>query len=180
LNFQGTYERLSTAETLKTIRQKHDESLWDYMKHFCNTRNTIPYIQDIEIINTFHRAASDIKTVEEIAMKKPKMVVELLAVADMCIEAFEAQARLLDSWGKVPSRKKDDQEVNTADWGDGKDRGDREYCGKQSSEQKKRHFRCPYGVEKWCEIHCTIGHDLQECKTFLGQKKMPPSTALAP
>jgi hypothetical protein len=26
-NFQGTYERLSTAETLKTIKQKHDESL---------------------------------------------------------------------------------------------------------------------------------------------------------
>jgi hypothetical protein len=26
-NFQGTYGRLSTAETLKTIRQKHDESL---------------------------------------------------------------------------------------------------------------------------------------------------------
>jgi hypothetical protein len=26
-NFQGTYERPSTAETLKTIRQKHNESL---------------------------------------------------------------------------------------------------------------------------------------------------------
>jgi hypothetical protein len=26
-NFQGMYERPSTAETLKTIRKKHDESL---------------------------------------------------------------------------------------------------------------------------------------------------------
>jgi hypothetical protein len=26
-NFQGTYERPSTVETLKTIKQKHDESL---------------------------------------------------------------------------------------------------------------------------------------------------------
>jgi hypothetical protein len=42
--FQGTYERPSTAETLKTIKQKHDESLWDYVKCFCNVRNTIPYI----------------------------------------------------------------------------------------------------------------------------------------
>jgi hypothetical protein len=33
---------------------------------------------------------SDIKTVEEIAMKKPKMVTDLLIVADVCIEAFEA------------------------------------------------------------------------------------------
>jgi hypothetical protein len=52
-NFQGTYERPSSAKTLKTIKQKHDESLRDYVKHFCNARNGIPYIQDIEIINAF-------------------------------------------------------------------------------------------------------------------------------
>jgi hypothetical protein len=27
-NFQGTYKHPSTTETLKTIKQKHDESLW--------------------------------------------------------------------------------------------------------------------------------------------------------
>jgi hypothetical protein len=43
-NFQGTYERPSTVETLKTIRQKHDESLRDYVKYFCNTKNHIQYI----------------------------------------------------------------------------------------------------------------------------------------
>jgi hypothetical protein len=36
-------------------------------------------------------------------MKKPKMVVDLLAVADVCIEAYEASARLLESWGKGTS-----------------------------------------------------------------------------
>jgi hypothetical protein len=55
---------------MKTIRQKHDESLQDYVKHFCNARNTIPYIQDIEIINAFRDGVGDIKTVEEIAMKR--------------------------------------------------------------------------------------------------------------
>jgi hypothetical protein len=39
--FQGTYEWLSTAKTLKTIEQKHDESLRGYVNHFCNDRNTI-------------------------------------------------------------------------------------------------------------------------------------------
>jgi hypothetical protein len=91
-NFQGMYEHPSMAETLKTIRHKHDESLRDYVKYFCNSRNAIPYIQDIEIINAFCNRVNDIKTVEEIAIKKPKMVADLLAVVDTCIKASEARA----------------------------------------------------------------------------------------
>jgi hypothetical protein len=60
------------------------------VKHFYITRNVIPYIQDIEIINAFHDGVNDIKTMEEIAIKKPRMVADLLAVADICIEASEA------------------------------------------------------------------------------------------
>jgi hypothetical protein len=137
-NFQGTYERPSTAETLKTIKQKHDESLRDYVKHFCNAKNGILHIQDIEIINAFRDGVSDVKNVLEIAMKKPKMVADLLAVADICIDAFEAQARLLESRGKGPSRKKDDREVNTVERGDQRDRGGHRYHGKEFSDQKER------------------------------------------
>jgi hypothetical protein len=104
------------------------------VKYFCNARNAILYIQDIEIINAFCDGVSDIKTVDEIAMKKSKMVADLLTVTDVCIEASEARARLLESRGKGTSRKKDDHEVNTADRGDHKDHGDRGYRGKQSSE----------------------------------------------
>jgi hypothetical protein len=91
-NFQGTYEHPSTTETLKTIKQKHDESLHDYVKCFCNAKNDILHIQDIEIINAFRDGISDLKTIEEIAMKMPKTVVDLLTVADVCIEASEARA----------------------------------------------------------------------------------------
>jgi hypothetical protein len=91
-NIQGTYERPSTVETLKTIKQRHDESLHDYVKRFCNAKNGIPHIQNIEIINAFHDGINDVKTVEEIAMKKPKTMANLLTVADVCIEAFEAWA----------------------------------------------------------------------------------------
>jgi hypothetical protein len=62
-NFQGTYDRPSTTETLKTIKQKHDESLHDYVKRFCNVRNGIPHIQDIEIINVFRDGVSEIAEV---------------------------------------------------------------------------------------------------------------------
>jgi hypothetical protein len=137
-NFQGTYECLSTAKTLK---QEHDESLRDYVKRFCNARNGIPHIQDIEIINAFRDGVSGVKTVQEIAMKKPKTMVDLLAVTDICIEASEAQARLLESRGKGSSRKRDDREVNTAERGDQKDRGGHQYRGKQFSDQmEKRPF----------------------------------------
>jgi hypothetical protein len=89
------------------------------VKYFYNARNTILYIQDIEIINAFHDRVSDIKTVEEITMKKPRMVADLLAIADVCIEAFETRASLLELHGKGPSKKKqDDREVNTTDHGD--------------------------------------------------------------
>jgi fructose 1,6-bisphosphatase len=72
------------------------------VKYFCNARNTIPYLQDIEIINAFRDGVSDMKTMEEIAMKKPKTVADLLAVADVCIKASEARARLLESRGRGP------------------------------------------------------------------------------
>jgi hypothetical protein len=146
-NFQGTYEHPSTAETLKTIKQKHDESFRDYVKHFCNARNTISYIQDIEIINAFHDGVSDIKNMEEITMKKPKSVADLLAVADVCIEASEAQARLLESRGKGPSKKKqDNREVNMTDWGGRKDL--RDHNKKSSDQKKKKSFRRPDDTEK--------------------------------
>jgi hypothetical protein len=62
---------------------------------FCNARNVILHIQDIEIINVFCDGISDIKIVEEIAMKKPKTMANLLTVTDICIEASEAWAQLL-------------------------------------------------------------------------------------
>jgi hypothetical protein len=42
------------------------------VKHFCNARNAIPYIQDIEIINAFCNRVSDIKIMEEIASRHPR------------------------------------------------------------------------------------------------------------
>jgi hypothetical protein len=176
-NFQDTYECPSTVDTLKTIKQKPDESLREYVKYLYNARNAILYIQDIEIINTFHYGVSDIKTVEEIAMMKPKIVIDLLAVADVCIEASKARAQLLESCNKGPSKnkKQEDWEVNTADHGDRGNHGNRQ---QQPTDQKeKRSFRQPANVEKWCQIHRTVGHDLEECKMFLDLKKMQKKLA---
>jgi hypothetical protein len=61
-------------------------------------------------------------------MKKPRTVADLLTVANVCIEASDAWARLLESHAKGASKKKQyDPEVNTTDRGDCKDHGDHEY-----------------------------------------------------
>jgi hypothetical protein len=75
-------------------------------------------------------------------------------------------------------KQQDDQEVNTADRGDHgnhKNHGNRQ---QQPAEQKeKRSFRRPDDAEKWCEIHHTSCHNIEECKTFLDLKKMAPPQA---
>jgi hypothetical protein len=57
-----------------------------------------------------------------------------LAVADVCIEASEARARLLESRVKGPSRRRDDREVNTVEREDQKDREGYRHHGKQYSD----------------------------------------------
>jgi hypothetical protein len=32
-------------------------------------------------------------------------------------------------------------------------------------------FWHPGNAKRWCEIHCTSGYDLKECKTYLDHKK---------
>jgi hypothetical protein len=73
------------------------------VKHFYNARNAIPHIQDIGIINAFRDRVNDLKTVEEIVMKKLKTVADLLAIVDVCIQASEAREQLLESRDKGTS-----------------------------------------------------------------------------
>jgi hypothetical protein len=93
-------------------------------------------------------------------MKKPKMVVILHVIADECIEASKALARQLDSRGKESKKKQEDCEVNT--------RCDDRVC---SDRKFKWSFQRPADTRKWCEIHRTINHDLEECNIFQGCKK---------
>jgi hypothetical protein len=39
--------------------------------------------------------------------------------------------------------------------------------------KERRPFCHPADLEKWREIHCTTGHDLEDCTTYLDLKKRP-------
>jgi hypothetical protein len=106
---------------------------------------------------------TDIKTIEEISMKKPNPVVDLLAIAYECIKASMVRARLLHVQNKRSLKKKqqEDCDVNIVD---------RENW-KEPEQKERRSFRCPTDAKKWCEIHRTSGHDLEECGTYLNHKK---------
>jgi hypothetical protein len=71
-------------------------------------------------------------------MKKLKAMVDLLTVADVCIEASEARAQLIESCGKGPSKKKqNNREVNTTDHGDHGDRRDHGDCRYRGNRQQQ-------------------------------------------
>jgi hypothetical protein len=55
------------------------------------------------IINAFRDSINDLKTVEEIAMKKPKTVADLLTVADVCIDSPGSTSGV--SWQGVIKKK---------------------------------------------------------------------------
>jgi hypothetical protein len=86
--------------------------------------------------------------VEEIAMKKPKTVANLLAVADICVDAFEARDDFWSPGVRGPQGRRIVRSTQL-NLGGRKDREDRGYRYKQSSEQKeKRTFQHPNNTKK--------------------------------
>ena len=91
-NFQGTWTRPPTSETLRQLKQKNDESLKDFVTWFCKVCIEIMEIDDIEVIIAFKDAVRYVKTIEMLALKKPKTVAKLLGIAEQCVEMAEARA----------------------------------------------------------------------------------------
>jgi hypothetical protein len=120
--------------------------------------------RDIRATNHREDGISNIKTVEEIAMKKPNIMANLLVVADECNKASKAHARPLDHKGKGSKKKQEDREVDT--------------IGHKDLDRFDQKFKCtfwrPTNAKKWCKIHRMIDLDLEECKIYQNHNKMDP------
>jgi hypothetical protein len=87
-----TYERPTTKNDLKAVRQYKGETLCQYIQRFSQMRNKIPRISNEEVISTFSMGVSDIKMREKLSVNDElTSVVRLFEIADRCAKAEEGR-----------------------------------------------------------------------------------------
>jgi hypothetical protein len=67
-NFMPTYERPTTKNDLKAVRQYKGEMLRQYIQRFSQTRNKFPRISNEEVISVFSAGITDIKMKQKLYM----------------------------------------------------------------------------------------------------------------
>jgi hypothetical protein len=87
-NFHDTCAQLGVIWESAWSRKK--ESLREFIQHFCNKRNIIPEVDDTSIIMFFKKGLRDSSLICKLAMKNPKMLEEMLSIANKYALAEEA------------------------------------------------------------------------------------------
>jgi hypothetical protein len=91
-NFMPTYERPTTRNDLKAVRQYKGETLHQYIQRFSQMRNKIPRISNKEVISVFSTGVSDIKMRKKLSVNDElTSVVRLFEIADRCAKAEEGR-----------------------------------------------------------------------------------------
>jgi hypothetical protein len=67
---------------LVSVIQKKGESLWEFIKRFCNNRNIIPEVDDKSIIMFFKKGLRDPSLIRKHAMKNPRTSEAMFAIAN--------------------------------------------------------------------------------------------------
>jgi hypothetical protein len=70
-NFRATCARLGVDWDLASLVHKKEESLWEFIQHFCNRRNTISEVDNKCIIMFFKMVLRDPTLIRKLAMKNP-------------------------------------------------------------------------------------------------------------
>ena len=90
-NFQGAITHTGTCHDLSQCKQKHDESLRSYIKHFFDTRATIANISDQDIIDCFPNGISDQNLYRDFGHNRPKIVVQLWVLMQNWVDQEEQE-----------------------------------------------------------------------------------------
>jgi hypothetical protein len=81
-NFNSTYKRLASMEEVKACTQKHSESLRSYIQRWSIIKNSTVDVSDERAIDAFTVGLRRADLVEEMGQIKPKIVAELMDIAN--------------------------------------------------------------------------------------------------
>jgi hypothetical protein len=106
-NFMPTYERPTTKNDLKAVRQYKGETLHQYIQCFSQMRNKISRISNEEVISTFSMGVSDVKMREKLSMNDElTSIVRLFEITDCCAKAEEGRLFLHNLPEALPPKPK--------------------------------------------------------------------------
>jgi hypothetical protein len=98
-NFHSTYKRPASLEEVKSCVQKKDETLRSYIQRWSVIKNCAEDISDERAIDAFSAGLRRSDLVEEVGRTKPRIVSELMEVANRFADGEDAYNK---KWGRSP------------------------------------------------------------------------------
>jgi len=193
-NFIATCEQPGNKYDLERIRDRKNEPLHDYIRHFSDMRLKIPKISHDEAISAFikglrfHEASRS-----KLLRKRPTMVTELLATAKNYADADDAEKliredvrgpeqppRRDDSHGRFDNRsaRRGDNRDHREGWDRHRDNRD-DFRDKRprDNDHKENTVKRPNGRQYYqedynktlkgpCQLHPKFNHMMEECRVL--------------
>jgi hypothetical protein len=89
-NFNSTYKRPTSMEEVKACTQKHNETLRSYIQWWSIIKNSAVDVSDERAIDAFRVGLRQADLVEEMGQIKPKIVAELMDIANRFADGEDA------------------------------------------------------------------------------------------
>jgi hypothetical protein len=152
-----TYERPTTKNDLKAVRQYKGEMLCQYIQRFSHMKNKIPQISNEEVISAFSTGVADIKMKEKLFVNdEPTSVVRLFEIADRCAKAEEGKLFMHNLPEELPpkSKSKDPKHKEAAALTE--EPNNKQHRGDHSERDKG-------GRRRYCIFHNKDTHNTDNC-----------------
>jgi hypothetical protein len=89
-NFNSTYKQPVSTEEVKACTHKHNESLWSYIQRWSIIKYSVVDVSDERAIDAFTIGLRRADLVEEMGRIKPKIVAELMDIANRFADGEDA------------------------------------------------------------------------------------------
>jgi hypothetical protein len=186
-NFHSTYKRPASLEEVKSCVQRKDETLRSYIQRWSVIKNSAEDISDERAIDAFSAGLRRSDLVEEVGRTKPRIVSELMEVANRFADGEDAYNNKRGRSPEVDRASKQRQRYRN---GEGQARQNQIAAGydkrnEEGYENKEFQTRDNRGTEKPkysgpshpygpCRIHYAYldgkrvsNHQMKDCRTFL-------------